>query len=242
VPEESMPVHADAMRLAQVLLNLLNNAAKFTPMGGRIVLKIQRSDDCPPRAQISIRDSGVGIPKEMIATIFDLFTQSERPIDRAQGGLGIGLTLVRRLTEMHGGTVSVSSAGPGQGSTFTITLPLLDDSAMRTSESNGHTTAPTSPTLSRRILVIDDNRDATNSLAMLLRLLGNEVHTAYDGRQALAVASNQRLDLVLLDLGLPGMTGFEVAKRLRTIPGLSTPTLSSRLISMSCGSFLSSHA
>jgi len=221
IPERPLPVMADIVRLAQVFLNLLNNAAKYTPEGGRIVLTAEAVRDDPPQARVSVRDTGMGIPEAMLPTVFELFTQLERTIDRADGGLGIGLTLVRRLTEMHGGAVSVTSAGPGQGSVFSVTLPLRDDAQMGAEFTVDDGAPERQPSQYRRILVVDDNRDSTDSLAMLLRLYGHDVRTAYDGRQSLAIATTYRPDLILLDLGLPGISGFDVAKQMRLLPGLA---------------------
>jgi PAS domain S-box-containing protein len=214
LPEDELSVDADPVRLAQVLWNLLNNAAKYTPEGGRIWLTAVKDQD---HAVVSVRDTGLGIPQDMLPKVFDLFTQMERTLARAEGGLGIGLTLVRRLTEMHGGTVTASSAGPGQGSEFVVRLPLGADktaAAVKPAESlrPGERVGPAS---GRRILIVDDNRDSGESLAMFLRLFGNDVRTAQDGRLALEVAAAYRPDVVLLDIGLPGLDGLEVCRRLR---------------------------
>jgi CheY-like chemotaxis protein len=200
------------------LWNLLNNAAKYTPEGGRIWLTVAKEGG---EAVIRVRDTGVGIPPEMLPKMFDLFTQAERTLDRAEGGLGIGLTLVRRLTEMHNGVVQAFSAGPGEGSEFVVRLPLLPDvsPAAAAHEPDGGRRAKAAVT--HRILVVDDNRDSADSLAMLLRLVGHDVRTAHDGRQALVVAATYRPDLVLLDIGLPGMDGFAVARHLRSQPELA---------------------
>ena len=213
LPKAPMPVDADPVRLAQVLWNLLNNAAKYTPDRGRIILKLERENE----AVVRIRDTGMGIAPEMLPRVFDLFTQMERTLARAEGGLGLGLTLVRRLTEMHGGTVEVTSAGQGQGSEFIVRLPLLSDEASEArpvkSAEAPHRVKPAS---GRRILVVDDNRDSAESLAMLLRLFGNDVRTVQDGNLALEVAAAYNPDVVLLDIGLPGLDGLEVCRRLRS--------------------------
>ena len=233
LPDNPLPVDADPVRLAQVFLNLLNNAAKYTPEGGRIALTVARlpgpGDAGAARERgdvvVRVRDTGMGIPTEMVPKIFDMFTQVESTLDRAEGGLGIGLTLVRRLAEMHGGSVEAFSPGPGQGSEFVVRLPLGVGEAPAGSPfelggESGHAVAP-----ARRVLVVDDNRDSADSLATLLRLFGNDVRTAYEGRQALAVAGAYRPGVVLLDLGLPGLNGYEVARQLRTIPGLDRAVL-----------------
>jgi signal transduction histidine kinase/ActR/RegA family two-component response regulator len=211
---EPLWVEADLIRLAQVLANLLNNAAKFTPEGGRICLTAQRENG---EAVISVRDTGMGIPAEVLPHIFDLFTQGQRSLDRSQGGLGIGLTLVRRLVELHGGSVQAFSQGPGKGSEFIVRLPLAAESQSQPSAPDAAAGANAS-TATHRILIVDDNRDAADSLAVLLRLQGHEVQVAYDGVIALAVAATFRPEIVLLDIGLPGMSGYEVAHRLRQEP------------------------
>jgi len=215
MPTEAIWVKADPARLAQVLANLLNNAAKYTEEGGSIRISVARDGG---QAVVRVRDSGVGIPPEMLAGIFDLFTQVDRTLDRSQGGLGIGLTLVQRLVQMHGGSVEAQSDGPGQGSEFVVRLPMLTafqpprlatpPPAERESAA-GHL----------RILVVDDNADAAVSLSMLLRLDGHEVHMVHSGPAALDAVRELRPDVVMLDIGLPEMDGYEVARRLRAEPG-----------------------
>jgi signal transduction histidine kinase/CheY-like chemotaxis protein len=213
LPDTPMRIDADPTRIAQVLVNLLSNAAKYTPDGGRIWLTVERGGG---QVILRVRDTGLGIPAPMLPQIFDLYTQVAGTFDRAEGGLGIGLTLVRRLTEMHSGTVSAFSAGPGAGSEFVVRLPLLPEkpraAAAEDSDSAGRARAPSK----RRILIVDDNRDSADCLAELLRLAGHDVRAAYDGRQALAAAAAHRPDLVLLDIGLPDMDGFAVARQLRS--------------------------
>jgi two-component system CheB/CheR fusion protein len=211
--QEPLPLDADPIRLQQVLTNLLNNAAKYTDPGGEIRLTTAREDQ---EAVVRVRDTGIGIPPEMQARVFDLFMQADRATDRAQGGLGIGLTLVRRLVELHGGRVRVFSPGPGQGSEFTVRLPLAAPAA-------AETPAPAVPAAEpapsggrpKRVVVVDDNRDGAESLAMLLRLWGHDVLVAHDGPTALVKVKEERPDVVLLDIGLPGMDGYQVARRLR---------------------------
>jgi PAS domain S-box-containing protein len=215
-PDEPLRVLGDPTRLAQVVLNLLNNAAKYTEEGGKITLMIERT---PREAVVRIRDNGLGIPRDMLPRIFDLFTQVDRTIDRAQGGLGIGLMLVRRLVQMHGGSVTVASEGPGKGSEFTVRLPLLD-AAAPAGAGRAEGTDGAAAVRRQRILVVDDNRDSADSLSMLLRLAGHEVRTAYDGTAGLAAARRWRPDVVLLDIGLPGLDGYEVVRRLRQEAGL----------------------
>jgi signal transduction histidine kinase len=210
LPTESLWVSGDAARLSQVLTNLLNNAAKYTPEGGYIWLSALREDN---DMVIRVRDTGVGIPGEMLDTVFDLFTQVDRSLERSEGGLGIGLTLVRRLVEMHGGSVSATSEGVGRGSEFTVRLKLItvEESELPVTTSDRLVAAAHQ----NRILVVDDNVDGADSLAVLLRLSGHEVSLAHDGPAALDLARAFRPEIVLLDIGLPGMDGFEVARRLR---------------------------
>jgi signal transduction histidine kinase/ActR/RegA family two-component response regulator len=218
-PDEPLWVRGDAARLAQVLSNLLNNAAKYTDKGGSIVLSVERADDL---AIIRVRDNGIGIPAEMVDAIFDLFTQANRSLDRAQGGLGIGLTLVRHIVEMHDGSVAVASAGYGQGSEFTIRLPLHTEPVVLPPEEEP---PPPPEKRQRRVLVVDDNLDVADSLASMLRQHGHEVTLAHDGPAALAMAPGLRPQVVLLDIGLPGLDGYEVARRLRAMPELSDTLL-----------------
>jgi len=212
LPTVAVPLEADPTRLAQVFANLLNNAAKYTPPGGRIDLRAAVVGDT---AVVEIRDSGIGIPPEKLGSVFDLFTQLDSGLERAGGGLGIGLSLVRRLVEMHGGTVEAASAGIGRGSEFTVRLNLL---VGRGAESDPET-APVSSSgdepRTRKILVVDDNEDAAETLAMLLSIAGNEVVTAYDGLSAVEKAVEFVPDVVLLDIGLPKLNGYEAARRIR---------------------------
>ncbi|HJZ91371.1 MAG TPA: response regulator, partial [Gemmataceae bacterium] len=210
VPREPVHVIGDPARLAQVLTNLLNNAAKYTEEGGQIWLTLRTE---APEAILSVRDTGIGIPPDMLKAVFDLFIQVEQAIDRAQGGLGVGLTLVKRLVELHGGRVEARSAGPGTGSEFVIGLPMMQGAAVRIADfrDGQMATAPAS----LRVLVVDDNVDAAESLGKLLELEGHEVRRAHDGPTALATADVFRPDVIVLDLGMPGMDGFEVARRIR---------------------------
>ena len=210
VPPEPMHVKGDPARLAQVLTNLLVNAAKYTEEGGRIWLTALRDG---PDVVLAVRDTGIGLPPDMLTAVFDLFIQVEQSIDRSQGGLGVGLTLVKRLVEMHGGGVSAASPGPGQGSEFTVRLPALDAAPAAAAVDANHN--GTAGPKALRVLVVDDNADTADTLARLLELEGHQVRRAHDGPTALAAASAFRPDAVVLDLGLPGMDGFEVARRLR---------------------------
>ncbi len=211
-PTERVIVDGDLTRLAQVVSNLLNSASKFTPAGGRIELSASRQAS---DVVFKVKDSGVGITCSALPHIFDMFAQGDHGTERAQG-LGIGLTLVRRLTEMHGGSVRASSQGPGKGSEFEVRVPMLIEQFAEGSDAarDRHRVAPSS----LRILVVDDNRDSATTLQMLLRLTGNDARTAYDGITAVAEAEEFRPDVMLLDIGLPGMTGHDVARQLRQQP------------------------
>ena len=204
-------VEGDRIRLAQVFTNLLNNAAKYTENGGKITLSVTLEDAC---VVTKVQDTGIGIPAEILPRIFDPFIQAERSIDHSQGGLGIGLTLVRRLVEMHKGVVTVSSAGIGQGSEFTVRLPLSKVSPDTESPPTESTSLPSK----LRILVVDDYRDAAESLALMLKTEGYETITAECGVQAIERALDFRPQIVLLDIGLPDIDGYEVAKQLRRLP------------------------
>lgn len=215
VPPDPVWVHADATRLEQILMNLLDNAVKYTGVDGRIWLELESRDG---RAMLRVRDSGIGISGELLPCVFDLFMQADRSLDRAQGGLGIGLNLVQRLTKLQGGTVEAHSEGLGKGSEFIVSLPL-----MRRPE----TAPPAEPAVpsrpagrSLRVLVVDDNEDACNMLAMLLEQKGNIVQKAFTGPSALESALVSPPDVILLDIGLPGMNGYEIARRLRQEPSM----------------------
>jgi PAS domain S-box-containing protein len=212
-------LYADAARLEQVVVNLLTNAAKYTADGGHIVLAVQQEGD---EAVLRVRDTGIGISPELLPRIFDLFTQAERSLDRAQGGLGIGLCLVQRLVEMHGGKVQVFSV-LGQGSEFIVRLPVTIIPAPQPPSTHQEAAEPTGPGL--RVLVVDDNVDAATSLVTLLEASGHDVRAAHDGPTSLEAAQGFRPDVVLLDIGLPGLDGFEVAKWLRKQPILSNAVL-----------------
>jgi PAS domain S-box-containing protein len=212
-------LHADAARLEQVVVNLLTNAAKYTDEGGHIWLTVQQEGE---EAVLRVRDTGVGIAPEILPRIFDLFTQAERSLDRSQGGLGIGLALVQRLVEMHGGTVAASSV-LGQGSEFVVRLPVVSPPQSQASSPPTKTAQPTGPSL--RVLVVDDNVDTVTTLALLVQESGHDVRTAYDGSAVLEAALDYRPNVVLLDIGLPGLNGFEVAKQLRRQPGLQNAVL-----------------
>ena len=208
LPEEPVHLHADKVRLAQVFLNLLNNSAKYTERGGKIELT---AGVVGSEVVVAVKDNGIGIPAGMLVHVFDMFTQIDPSIERAQGGLGIGLTLVKRLVEMHGGAIEARSAGPGHGSTFIVRLPKSSPRTQQPKPTSA--AAPQAPR--RKILVVDDNRDSARSLAMLLKLGGHEAHTAFDGLEALSAAESVRPEVVLLDIGLPKLNGYEVARKIR---------------------------
>jgi PAS domain S-box-containing protein len=207
LPREPIYLEADPVRLAQVLANLLNNAAKYTEPGGRIRLRAERQGQ---QLVLRVRDNGVGIARNMLPRVFDLFTQAERTLDRSQGGLGIGLTLVKRLVKLHGGRVRAVSGGLGKGSEFVVRLPVVGTPP---SPSPAPSVKPIRGGC--RILVVDDNADAASTLALLLQVKGHEVSTVHDGPTALEQARVYQPAVVFLDIGLPGMDGYEVARRLR---------------------------
>jgi PAS domain S-box-containing protein len=219
LPAQVIWVHADAARLEQVVVNLLTNAAKYTDPGGHVWLTVQQEGE---NAVLRVRDTGVGIAPEILPRIFDLFTQADRSLDRSQGGLGIGLALVQRLVEMHGGTVAVSSA-LGQGSEFVVRLPVVPPPRPRASSPTAETAQPIATSL--RVLVVDDNVDTVTTLALLAKESGYDVRTAYDGSTVLEAALDYRPDVVLLDIGLPGLNGYEVVKQLRQQPALQSAVL-----------------
>ena len=211
MPARPVYVMGDLIRLSQVVSNLLGNAAKYSTKPGRIQLLLRQDG---AEAMVVVIDEGAGIPPELLPHIFDLFVQGDHTLARSQGGLGIGLTLVRRLIEMHGGSVSAQSLGVGHGSQFTIRLPALSPSTAPDERPE-----PSMPAgASRRVLVVDDNVDAANSIANVLELLGHKVQCVYDGPSALSAVDGFRPQIVVLDIGLPGMDGYEVARRLRARP------------------------
>jgi PAS domain S-box-containing protein len=214
LPPEPIHLDADVTRLAQVFGNLLNNSAKYTDRGGHIWLTATREGG---QVSVAVRDTGIGIPASALPTIFDMFSQVDRSIERSTGGLGIGLALVKGFVEMHGGTVEAASPGEGKGSTFTVRLPVLEDRA----EPLSRTVAeglPDSPGSKRRILVVDDNQDSAASMAMMLQLLGDEVRTAHDGFEAVELAGKFRPQVILMDIGMPRLNGYEATRRIREQP------------------------
>ncbi|HEX9206598.1 MAG TPA: ATP-binding protein [Steroidobacteraceae bacterium] len=214
LPAEPIPLHGDLVRLAQVFCNLLNNAARYTPRGGSISITAGREG---ATAVVRVRDNGIGIPADMLPKIFDMFTQVDRSLERTRGGLGIGLTLVRKLVELHGGTIEARSGGAGQGCEFIVRLPVAEPATGTVPAPSPRETARTAPA-SRRILVVDDNRDAADGLALLLQTSGHEVQVAYDGCEAVRAARAFQPDLVFMDIGLPGLNGYDAARAIRGEP------------------------
>lgn len=216
-PAAPVWLEADPARLVQIIVNLVNNAAKYTEPGGHVWLTVERDGDAT--ALIRVRDNGMGIPPGMLPHVFELFTQGEWSADNTQGGMGIGLALVRRLVELHGGTITAASAGLGQGSEFVVRLPAAPAPSVGregpTRKGDERPVAPIPQPSRRRILVVDDNVDAARSLSMLLALEGHDVRVAHDGPGALRAAEEFQPDVVLLDIGLPRMDGYQVARRLR---------------------------
>jgi len=212
LPQAQIWLDADPTRLTQVLLNLLNNAAKYTPRGGRVSIEAAARDGV---AVVVVRDSGIGIPAEHLASVFEMFSQVAPAIERSQGGLGIGLALVRGLVDMHGGSIEARSEGAGLGSEFTLRLPMVQAGTEPVDARHAQDAAESVPL---RVLVVDDNRDAAESLAVMLALSGHELATAHDGQAAFDALARFQADVVLLDIGMPGMNGYEVAERLRGTP------------------------
>jgi CheY-like chemotaxis protein len=209
ISAEPLPVVADVTRAEQVMVNLLTNSAKYTPQGGRVLFQVVPEQR---QAIIKVQDNGIGLAPEIVTKVFDLFAQGDRTLDRSEGGLGIGLTIVRKLVEMHGGSVSASSGGLGQGAEFVVRLPLAAQ-AMSSAVASTPMNEPTND--KQRLVVVDDNVDTARLSAMMLRTQGFEVETANDGEAALELIRSNRPDGVLLDIGLPRMNGYEVAQTLR---------------------------
>ena len=208
-PPDPIHVDADLTRLAQVFSNLLNNAAKFTDRGGRIRLTMQQLGT---EAVVWVQDNGIGIPAPMLPHVFEMFTQVDGDLGRSQGGLGIGLSIVQRLVEMHGGSVEARSEGPGSGSEFVVRLPVALPLA---GDPPADQPDPVHATTCHRILVVDDNVDAAETLAMMLTMIGHETRTAHDGLEALVVAAAFRPGVIFLDIGMPKLNGYEAARLIR---------------------------
>jgi signal transduction histidine kinase len=226
--EEALVLEADPTRIAQVIANLLNNAAKYTPSGGRIDLSVHRENaknDANGEVVISVADNGIGLAQDSLDKIFEMFSQADLSANRANGGLGIGLALVRQLVEMHGGAVSAASLGIGQGSTFTVRLPLASRKALPAVNQKRSGDKPPSSSKQLRILVVDDHVDAAKALATVLAFKGHVVEVAHSGLSALSMAAEFRPDVAFLDIGMPGMDGYETARAVRKIAGLAAVRL-----------------
>ncbi|WKL57072.1 response regulator [Asticcacaulis sp. ZE23SCel15] len=208
MPDEAIPVNGDLTRLAQVVSNLLNNAAKYTPDGGKIRLTLTRDGH---EARIHVADTGLGIERDMLPKVFELFTQVERNLNLSQGGLGIGLALAHRLVQMHGGTITAESAGENQGSTFTVHLPVTDIEGLVTEDA----TPQVAGGQVLDVLVVDDNRESAQTTSWMLELIGHQARMVHDGMDAIAAAKATPPDVILLDIGMPGMNGYEVCRELR---------------------------
>jgi two-component system, sensor histidine kinase len=220
VPDQPLPVRGDAVRLAQVFANLLNNAAKYTDSGGKIELSAWRSGD---RLAVRISDNGIGIPPQILPAIFEMFTQGDTSLERTHAGLGVGLSLARRLVEMHAGSIEAHSEGIGKGSVFTVHLPAADGAAG--SAPSQEAALPAMPSRGARVLLVDDNVDFATSMAALLENAGHEVRLAHDAAGALTLAEAFEPDFGFFDIGLPGMSGFELARRFRSLPFASGSVL-----------------
>jgi len=195
-----------------VFSNLLNNAAKYSDRGGHVTLAVERQGS---DVVVSVKDTGIGIAANQLPRIFEMFTQVDHSLEKSQGGLGIGLTLVKRLVEMHGGRVEARSDGLGNGSEFIVRLPVVVEASIP-QESRGEEEKP--PKSSLRILIVDDNRDGADSLGMMLRIMGNDTRTAYDGQEGVDVAGEFRPEVVLFDIGMPKLNGYEACRRIREQP------------------------
>ena len=212
MPTQPIYLDADPARLAQVVGNLLNNACKFTDKGGHVWLTVEQEGE---QAVIRVGTTASASPPNSLPRIFEMFAQVDTSLERSRDGLGIGLTLVKTLVEMHGGTVDVHSDGLGRGSEFVVRLPILSDTSIRLSQP---AVSEPAPVVGRRILIVDDNEDGAESLAMLLQFSGHETHKAHDGVEAIEAAERLRPDAVLLDIGLPRLNGYEVCSRIRQEP------------------------
>ncbi|HUQ29426.1 MAG TPA: ATP-binding protein [Usitatibacter sp.] len=215
VPTDKIVVYADMTRLSQVFWNLLNNAAKYTDVGGRIELDVEMRGG---NVEVTVKDNGIGIPGDMLSQVFDIFTQVDRSLEKAQGGLGIGLSIARRLVEMHGGKIDVRSEGHGMGSTFTVTLPAAVVPPQAEIPSGAAAPAGVTAMACKRILIADDNADSATTLSIMLEMLGNEVRIAHDGEQAVRAAREFKPDAILLDIGMPKLNGYDACAQLRGFP------------------------
>ena len=220
LPSADLSINVDATRLSQVFLNLLNNAAKFTPQGGRIEFSVRVED----RSLVAhVRDNGIGIAADMISEVFEMFAQADRSLERTTGGLGVGLALSRRLVDLHGGTIEAHSAGLGRGAEFVVRIPAVSAESARSAREAGD--GQGGPHTPRRVLIVDDNRDFADSLARVLQHAGHEVRMAYDGIKGLEAAKQMRPHVALVDLGMPGLNGYDLARRLRSDPATAPVVL-----------------
>ncbi len=215
LPSEPAYVEGDVARLTQIFGNILHNAAKYSPQGGVIWVSVERDG---PRVVVRVRDNGPGIPTHMLSQIFELFRQVDQTLDRAHGGLGIGLTLVKRLVELHGGTIEARSEGPGQGSEFVVSFPAVTDQAAARKDGDHHTLQHYAGLARRRVLVVDDVRASAVTLGMMLRAIGQEVDVVHGGAEALEAMAARQPEVVFLDIAMPGMNGYEVARKIRERP------------------------
>ena len=212
LPRESIALDADVERLSQVFVNLLTNATKYTPDGGEITITASATAD---DVTVSVTDTGIGIPADMLEAVFGMFTQVHRTSDRVSGGLGIGLTLVRSIVELHGGAVTAESRGTNRGGTFGVRLPRVQENSL---QAERETSPSPEIAVSKRVLIADDNLDAAESLQLWLQLSGHDVQIAKNGKEALKIAAEFKPEVALLDLGMPGLSGFDVARRIREAP------------------------
>jgi len=219
IPDVEVPVHGDPVRLAQVIDNLLTNALKFTPAGGRVEVGVEPEDG---QVALVVRDTGAGVGPDMLPRLFETFAQADRTLDRSGGGLGLGLAIVKGLAELHGGTATAASDGPGRGSTFTVTVPTRVE---RPALAGPPPAAPPVAPRPLRVLVVEDHRDAADSLRILLEVSGYQVAVAYTGPDGVKAAAEYRPDVVVCDIGLPGMDGYRVARALRANPATAAVRL-----------------
>lgn len=222
IPEKPIRLVADSTRLEQVVGNLLSNALKYTQSNGRIEVELRAADG---KMELIVRDDGVGMTSEMLDRAFELFSQADGSLDRSLGGLGIGLTMVKSLVELHGGTVAAASGGLGRGSTFTVTIPIIEPESPASSDCDGAVHAADGPKAERRVMIVEDNVDSARTLSLLIRHWGYESRVVYDGASALESAMEFKPAVILLDIGLPGMDGFQVAERIRREMGDEAPLL-----------------
>ena len=211
LPQHPIYLNADPTRLAQVFANLLNNSAKYTQPGGRVEIA---AEQCDGEVAVTVTDNGIGLSSEALAYVFDMFRQVDQSLERSQGGLGIGLTLVRRLVELHGGAIHAQSDGPGKGSAFSVRLPV----AAADAPPHATSVTPQAALPRRRFLVVDDNKDVGDMLTLLLQTKGHDVRTARDGLEAIDVAEAYLPEVILMDVGMPNLNGYDATMRIRQLP------------------------